>query len=112
MIIFRKIIAIHIKYLQALIFYLGRFHSTISNRLLEPRINLNIELPEDETVGESRIGDDFSGNGNETNGGQSASVVEDAHQICGTNAGQTVIVEDQTSSLLCMESATARYIRF
>ena len=69
----------------------------------EPRINLNIELGGDDFGNGSGGNDnDSNGTGNEAAGG--GNTIDD-HQNNSINAGQTVEVPDQTSKLLCMESA-------
>ena len=86
----------------------------LRSEAFEPRINLNIELSDH---GQNFGGDDFGngsggGNDNDSNGtGNEAAGVGntiDDHQNNSINAGQTVEVPDQTSKLLCMESALER----
>ena len=88
----------------------------LRSEAFEPRINLNIELS-DHGNGQNFGGDDFGngsggGNDNDSNGtGNEAAGVGntiDDHQNNSINAGQTVEVPDQTSKLLCMESALER----
>ena len=87
----------------------------LRSEAFEPRINLNIELS-DHSNGQNFGGDDFGngsgGNDNDSNetGNEAAGVGNtiDDHQNNSINAGQTVEVPDQTSKLLCMESALER----
>ena len=88
----------------------------LRSEAFEPRINLNIELS-DHGNGQNFGGDDFGngsggGNDNDSNetGNEAAGVGNtiDDHQNNSINAGQTVEVPDQTSKLLCMESALER----
>ena len=90
----------------------------LRSEAFEPRINLNMELSDHGNGQNFGGGDDFGngsgggGNDNDSNGtGNEAAgggnTIDD-HQNNSINAGQTVEVPDQTSKLLCMESALER----
>ena len=81
----------------------------LRSEAFEPRINLNIELS-DHGNGQKFGGDDFgNGNDNDSNGtGNEAAGVGNTIDDHQNNSMATVEVPDQTSKLLCMESALER----
>jgi len=75
----------------------------LRSEAFEPRVNLNIEMTNDQ-VEENRIGEDLNGvvHDNNSNADEDPQNMGTSNSSLG-NTGQTFVIEDQTSSLLCIE---------